>query len=77
MRWFGHVVHMENDASAKTSFDSRPLSRQRKQGHSCIQWKVQVHSDLSTLGMYNRRVIAKDSSNYRTFVVSTQTDPRL
>lgn len=62
IRWLVQVVRMEDGTPAKISY-SRSMGGQQKQGRPRIQWQ-----DLSALGMYNWRDLAKDRRNWWSFL---------
>ena len=54
LRWLGHVVRLEEDASARRVFDAGIYGRRRK-GRSCIRWKDQIEEALLSIGVTNWR----------------------
>ena len=50
LRWLGHVVRVEEYASARRIFDAAIYGSQRRQ-RPCIRWKDQIEDALSSIGV--------------------------
>ena len=60
LRWLGHVVRMEEDATARREFDAAICGR-RCRGRPCIRWKDQIEESLSSIAVTKWRRRARSS----------------
>lgn len=67
LRWFGHVLRMDDNTTVKKAFDQQPEGK-RKRGHPRKRWKDDIMEDLKTIGVKNYKEKAKNRELWRNLV---------
>ncbi|XP_063547225.1 uncharacterized protein LOC134754789 [Cydia strobilella] len=72
LRWFGHVLRMEEDRGVKRAYLGRQVGR-RPVGRPRYRWGDAVGVDLSALHADNWREMAQDRDDWRILVSEAKT----